>query len=326
MMRGSEASASSRYSWMEAALTDANAAARRSISPSSVLDFAGGLVSGTSAASAMIVVIIVMIVFMVMDLPSVGERLRVTQHLHPRFTNSITAFVTGIRRYWLVTTVFGLIVALLDGVVLLILGVSLPLVWIVLAFITNYIPNVGFVIGIIPPVLMALDAQIELRKGERVRRMPLTEFYLDYMKNQLEAGEFVQALAVPLAAMQRQVRGYKISKRFDSDISTVLMAAALRLDADGRIAAARLVFGGMAAITKRAAQTEAALRGRRWDEATLQAAQVALAQDFRPLSDLRASASYRLAVSANLLRRLWLESRPDDPLPASATQVREFRA
>ncbi|QXT63809.1 AI-2E family transporter [Tessaracoccus palaemonis] len=128
----------------------------KSISPSSVLDFAGGLVSGTSAASAMIVVIIVMIVFMVMDLPSVGERLRVTQHLHPRFTNSITAFVTGIRRYWLVTTVFGLIVALLDGVVLLILGVSLPLVWIVLAFITNYIPNVGFVIGLVPPALLAL--------------------------------------------------------------------------------------------------------------------------------------------------------------------------
>jgi xanthine dehydrogenase small subunit len=80
----------------------------------------------------------------------------------------------------------------------------------------------GSPIGDSPPVLMALDAQIELRKGER--RMPLTDFYLDYMKNQLEPGEFVQALAVPLAAMQRQVRGYKISKRFDCDISALCAA------------------------------------------------------------------------------------------------------
>ncbi len=184
----------------------------------------------------------------------------------------------------------------------------------------------GSPIGDGAPVLIALDARIVLRRGPDTRTLALEDFYLDYMKNALAPGEFVERLVVPPSPEGTQLRAWKISKRFDSDISTVLMAAALRLDADGRIAAARLVFGGMAAITKRAAQTEAALRGRRWDEATLQAAQVALAQDFRPLSDLRASASYRLAVSANLLRRLWLESRPDDPLPASATQVREFRA
>ena len=184
----------------------------------------------------------------------------------------------------------------------------------------------GSPIGDGAPVLIALDARIVLRRGPDTRTLALEDFYLDYMKNALAPGEFVERLVVPPSPEGTQLRAWKISKRFDSDISTVLMAAALRLDADGRIAAARLVFGGMAAITKRAAQTEAALRGRRWDEATLQAAQVALAQDFRPLSDLRASASYRLAVSANLLRRLWLETRPDDPLPASATQVREFRA
>ena len=184
----------------------------------------------------------------------------------------------------------------------------------------------GSPIGDGAPVLIALDARIVLRRGPDTRTLALEDFYLDYMKNALAPGEFVERLVVPPSPESTQLRAWKISKRFDSDISTVLMAAALRLDADGRIAAARLVFGGMAAITKRAAQTEAALRGRRWDEATLQAAQVALAQDFRPLSDLRASASYRLAVSANLLRRLWLETRPDDPLPASATQVREFRA
>ena len=184
----------------------------------------------------------------------------------------------------------------------------------------------GSPIGDGAPVLIALDARIVLRRGPDTRTLALEDFYLDYMKNALAPGEFVERLVVPPSPEGTQLRAWKISKRFDSDISTVLMAAALRLDADGRIAAARLVFGGMAAITKRAAQTETALRGRRWDEATLQAAQVALAQDFRPLSDLRASASYRLAVSANLLRRLWLETRPDDPLPASATQVREFRA
>ena len=184
----------------------------------------------------------------------------------------------------------------------------------------------GSPIGDGAPVLIALDARIVLRRGPDTRTLALEDFYLDYMKNALAPGEFVERLVVPPSPEGTQLRAWKISKRFDSDISTVLMAAALRLDADGRIAAARLVFGGMAAITKRAAQTETALRGRRWDEATMQAAQVALAQDFRPLSDLRASASYRLAVSANLLRRLWLESRPDDPLPASATQVREFRA
>ena len=184
----------------------------------------------------------------------------------------------------------------------------------------------GSPIGDGAPVLIALDARIVLRRGPDTRTLALEDFYLDYMKNALAPGEFVERLIVPPQPEDMQLRAWKISKRFDSDISTVLMAAALRLDGDGRIAAARLVFGGMAAITKRAAQTEAALRGRRWDEAALQAAQAALAQDFRPLSDLRASASYRLAVSANLLRRLWLETRPDDPLPASATQVREFRA
>jgi xanthine dehydrogenase small subunit len=107
----------------------------------------------------------------------------------------------------------------------------------------------GSPIGDSPPVLMALDAQIELRKGERVRRMPLTDFYLDYMKNQLEAGEFVQALAVPLAAMQRQVRGYKISKRFDCDISALCAGFAIELDGE-IVQSIRLAFGGMAATVK----------------------------------------------------------------------------
>ena len=179
----------------------------------------------------------------------------------------------------------------------------------------------GSPIGDSPPVLMALDAEIELRRGARMRRMPLADFYLDYMKNQLEPGEFVQALRVPLdAAPTRQVRAYKISKRFDCDISA--LCAGFSIDVrDGVVHDVRLAFGGMAATVRRAAQAEAALRGQPWSEASVTAAQQALARDFTPLTDMRASAAYRLQVAQNLLQRLWLETRANDALPPEATSV-----
>lgn len=178
----------------------------------------------------------------------------------------------------------------------------------------------GSPIGDSPPVLMALDAEIELRRGERVRRMPLPDFYLDYMKNRLEPGEFVQGIAVPLAAMKRQVRAYKISKRFDCDISALCGGFAIALDGEV-VKEVRLAFGGMAAIVKRGAQAEAALLGKPWTQASVNAAKLALAQDFKPLTDMRASADYRLQVAQNLLQRLWLETRTQDPLPIEATSV-----
>jgi xanthine dehydrogenase small subunit len=178
----------------------------------------------------------------------------------------------------------------------------------------------GSPIGDSPPVLIALDAQIELRKGARVRRMLLADFYTDYMKNQLEAGEFVTRLAVPLAAMQRQVRAYKISKRFDCDISALCAGLAIELDG-GTVKAVRLSYGGMAAIVKRGAKAEAALVGQPWTQATVNAAKAALAEDFKPLSDMRASAAYRLQVAQNLLQRFWLETRAENPLSSSATSV-----
>jgi len=178
----------------------------------------------------------------------------------------------------------------------------------------------GSPIGDSPPVLMALDAEIELRKGDRVRHMPLPGFYLDYMKNQLEPGEFVQGLAVPLAALRRQVRVYKISKRFDCDISALCAGFAIELDGD-TVKQVRLAYGGMAAIVKRAAQAEAALAGKPWTQETVRAAQAALAEDFKPLTDMRASASYRLQVAQNLLQRLWLETRTVDPLTSESTSV-----
>ena len=178
----------------------------------------------------------------------------------------------------------------------------------------------GSPIGDSAPVLMALDAQIELRRGERVRRMPLTDFYVDYMKNRLEPGEFVQGLAVPLAAFERTVRAYKISKRFDCDISALCAGFAITLDGS-TVGEVRLAYGGMAATVKRAAQAEAALVGQPWSQVSVNAAKAALALDFKPLSDMRASATYRLQVAQNLLQRLWLETRIEDRLPVDATSV-----
>ncbi|BEP41046.1 xanthine dehydrogenase small subunit [Variovorax sp. V15] len=180
----------------------------------------------------------------------------------------------------------------------------------------------GSPIGDSPPVLMSLDAQIELRRGDVVRRMPLPEFYLDYMKNQLQPGEFVQGLAVPHAAMRRQVRAYKISKRFDCDISALCAGFAIELEAGSdTVKAVRLAFGGMAAVVKRAANAEAALVGKPWTQASVATARLALAQDFKPLSDMRASADYRLLVAQNLIQRLWLETRAEDALPIEETSV-----
>ena len=182
----------------------------------------------------------------------------------------------------------------------------------------------GSPIGDSAPVLMALGAAVVLQLGQQQRVVPLEDFYTDYMKNQLQPGEFVHSLQVPrrrsVQTEKQVVRAYKISKRFDCDISAVCAGLALDMQG-GHVVAARLAFGGMAGTVKRAALAEAALVGQPWTEATLQAAQAALAQDFKPLSDMRASAAYRLQVAQNLLRRLWLETRPDAPLPESAVSV-----
>ncbi len=178
----------------------------------------------------------------------------------------------------------------------------------------------GSPIGDAAPVLMALSASIVLQRRQHQRSMPLAGFYVDYMKNRLEAGEFVRALHVPLPVAGEQVRAYKISKRFDSDISAVCAALAVQLRG-GTVRSIRVAFGGMAATVRRAAAVEAALLNKRWSQASVEAAQAALAQDFQPLSDMRASAAYRLQVAQNLLQRFWLETRPWEPLPESAVSV-----
>ena len=178
----------------------------------------------------------------------------------------------------------------------------------------------GSPIGDSPPIAIALGASLVLRNGDQARRMLLEDFYVDYMKNRLEPGEFVQAVLIPALPARRQVRAYKISKRFDCDISALCAGFAIELDGD-TVSAVRLAFGGLAAVVKRAAAAEAALVGQPWSQASVAAAQAALAEDFKPLSDMRASAAYRAQVAANLLQRFWLETRTRDPLPASATSV-----
>ncbi len=178
----------------------------------------------------------------------------------------------------------------------------------------------GSPIGDSAPVLMALDASLQLRRGDALRELRLDAFYVDYMKNRLEPGEFVQAIVVPLAALRRQVRAYKLSKRFDSDISAVAAGLAIALDGEV-VREARLAFGGMAATVKRASAAEQAMLGQPWNEATVQRAQEALAHDYTPLTDMRASAGYRLRAARNLLVRFWMETRVEGALGEDSLSV-----
>jgi xanthine dehydrogenase small subunit len=164
----------------------------------------------------------------------------------------------------------------------------------------------GSPIGDSMPPLIALGASVELRRGSRRRSLPLEQLYLGYQKNALEPGEFIASVNVLLPKPGLRLACYKISKRFDQDISAVCAAYALEVTGD-RIVAARVVHGGMAAVPKRAPKAEAALAGKRWSLEAFQAAGAALAQDYEPISDMRASAEYRLQVAKNLLLRFFHE-------------------
>ncbi|WP_371184698.1 xanthine dehydrogenase small subunit [Xanthomonas sacchari] len=172
----------------------------------------------------------------------------------------------------------------------------------------------GSPIGDMPPALIALGASVTLRRGDVRRTLPLEEFFLAYGRQALQPGEFVEHVDVPRPPADLLYRVDKLSKRFDSDISAVCGAFALRIG-DGMVRQARIAFGGMAGTPQRARGAEQALLGQPWSAATVEAAAAALAQDFRPLSDVRGSAGYRLAVAANLLRRLWIgHAHPHEPL------------
>ncbi len=158
----------------------------------------------------------------------------------------------------------------------------------------------GSPIGDGPPALIALGASLHLRRGDAMRSMPLENFFLDYRKQDRRPSEFVAGISLPSHAPN--LRCYKISKRFDQDISAVCGCFNLIIEA-GSVTQARIGFGGMAGIPKRAKAVEAALTGQPWTLKTIAAALPAFAADFQPLTDMRASATYRLTIAQNLLTR-----------------------
>ena len=169
----------------------------------------------------------------------------------------------------------------------------------------------GSPIGDSPPLLIAAGATLHLRRGNERRSLPIEDFFLDYGKQDRVPGEFVERITLPLPAPGQIFRAYKISKRFDQDISAALGAFNLQIE-DGTVTAARLAFGGLAATPKRAPKAEAELLGSAWDETSVARAMAALAEDFSPITDWRASADYRLKVSQNLLRRCFIETTAPD--------------
>ncbi|BAI75763.1 xanthine dehydrogenase (plasmid) [Azospirillum sp. B510] len=175
----------------------------------------------------------------------------------------------------------------------------------------------GSPIGDTPPALIACGATLRLRHGDETRELPLEEFFIDYGKQDRRAGEFVEAVILPKPAADARFRAYKIAKRFDQDISAVCGAFRLTLDGGGRVADIRIAFGGMAGTPKRASGAEAALSGQPWTEETVRRGMAALAGDYAPLTDWRASAGYRSMVAANLLMKLYIETSD----PAAETRL-----
>lgn len=173
----------------------------------------------------------------------------------------------------------------------------------------------GSPIGDSMPPLIVLGATVILRKGDRVRELALEDLYLGYQKKALEPGEFVATVRIPLPRPNRLFATYKVAKRHDQDISAVCGAFCVALES-GWIQSARIAYGGMAATPKRAPHAEAALFGQPWSEASIDAAMAAMAKDYQPISDMRASAAYRTRVAANLLKRFYLEHRAGAPEPA----------
>ena len=165
----------------------------------------------------------------------------------------------------------------------------------------------GSPIGDSMPVLLALDARVRLQSLRGSREVSLEDFYTGYRQNVLAADEVLTHVLVPLPP-RGMLRAYKLSKRFEDDISAVCLGIRLEID-QGRVTRASIGAGGMAATPVRAVQTEAALLGQPWNEGTVRTAMQTLRREFSPISDMRASADYRREAAGNLLWRYWLESQ-----------------
>ena len=166
----------------------------------------------------------------------------------------------------------------------------------------------GSPIGDAMPLLIALGANLVLMSTRGHRELPLEQLYTGYRQNMMAPDELLAWIKVPKPVPQELSRVYKVSKRFDDDISALCLAVALHLEG-GEIVRASIGVGGVAATPVRASQTEALLTGQPWTQTTVQRAMLVLRQEFSPISDLRASNAYRVQVLGNLLQRFWLESQ-----------------
>ncbi|MEL6573042.1 MAG: FAD binding domain-containing protein, partial [Pseudomonadota bacterium] len=175
----------------------------------------------------------------------------------------------------------------------------------------------GSPIGDNPPALIALGATLHLRLRDVARTMPLEDFFVAYGKQDRQPGELVTGVTVPLGQTQHRV--YKLSKRFDQDISAVCGGFNVSVT-DGIVTDARIAFGGMAGTPHRAAAVEAALVGQPWTAETIEAAASKMSDDYAPMTDMRASAAYRLTAAQNMLRRYFaaLSGQPVNVLEVGA--------
>jgi xanthine dehydrogenase small subunit len=165
-------------------------------------------------------------------------------------------------------------------------------------------------IGDTPPCLIALGAEVTLASQTGKRTLPAEQFITGYRKTALRSDEVVASIRIPLLGDGTQFAAYKLSKRFDQDISTVVAAFALKAEG-GKVVSLRAVYGGMAATTKRAINVEQALVGKAWTAGSLARIVDAIAKDFQPLTDFRGTAAYRLRAAAGLIRRLQIETTSD---------------
>ncbi|MCC5986803.1 MAG: xanthine dehydrogenase small subunit [Pararhodobacter sp.] len=173
----------------------------------------------------------------------------------------------------------------------------------------------GSPIGDTPPALIALGAMLHLRRGDARRAIALEDFFIEYGKQDRAPGEFVEAVSFP--RQQDRLRCYKISKRFDQDISALCGCFNISVE-NGTVSDARIAFGGMAGTPKRALAVELELIGNSWTIETAEAALPAFDEDFQPIDDMRASASYRLETARNLLLRYFHE---DQGTPVNVLEV-----
>ncbi|SEF83086.1 xanthine dehydrogenase small subunit [Marinobacterium lutimaris] len=174
-------------------------------------------------------------------------------------------------------------------------------------------------IGDTPPVLLALNAKIHARSGNHCEAIPVDQFFTGYRETALPEQGFIEQIEIPLQP-ERELYVFKISKRLDDDISAVCAAFSLSIDDCGAVTDARLGFGGMAATPARAINAEQALIGKPFTEEGIKAAQTALASDFSPIDDVRASGEYRLMVAQNLLLRAVLEQNNPTQEPLEVVQ------